>query len=261
MLTLDINNPREHCNLACEFCYSWDLEGQLNLDDIKHIVCQNPGNTLVELGGGEPFLHPEISDIILYLTEKANVHIATNATHVPEQVYKLPPQTRDRMHIQVSLHASNSKRYGEITGRPHLFDRVITAIPKLGKHFPTSVNTVAYQQNVDDIPDIVGLIKRYALPHRINLALPIGRGRDVDLLSAEHIAELTAYLLAERMNNTLLDSPLLHANNCPALESAYGVPKQGACPAESGQKTYFSPHAVSRCEFLPPLVQLEKKRA
>ncbi|MEK6905488.1 MAG: radical SAM protein [Nanoarchaeota archaeon] len=263
MLTLDINNPREHCNLACEFCYSWDLEGQLSLSDIQRIVNENPQHDIIELGGGEPLLHPEISDIILYLTleRRKNVHVATNGTFIPESLYALPEQARNRAHMQVSLHASNEQLYEKITGKAHLFPRVAVNIPSFKDYFQTSVNTVAYQKNFRDIPDIVGLVKQYQVPHRINLALPIGRGKEVDLLTPEQIAEITSYLLAEKMNGTQVDSSLLHANSCPVVENAYGILKKGVCPAESGQKLYFSAQGISGCEFTPALIQLRTKGA
>lgn len=263
MLTLDINNPREHCNLACEFCYSWNLQGQLCLSDIQGIVDENPQHSIIELGGGEPLLHPEISDVISYLTleQRKNVHVATNGTFVPASIYSLPEQARSRTHMQVSLHASNEQLYGEIMGKAHLFARVVANIPLLKVSFQTSVNTVAYQNNFEDVPNIVTLVKEYEVPHRINIALPIGRGKEVNLLTPEQIADLTSYLLAEKMNGVRIDSPLLHTNNCPAIENAYGIPKRGICPAEEGQKFYFSPQGNSGCEFKPTLVQLRIKGA
>ena len=263
MLTLDINNPQENCNLACEFCYSWNLEGQLDLSDIQRITHENPQHSIIELGGGEPLLHPEIGDIIVYLTREAgkNVPIATNGTYVPDTFCSLPEQAKNRMCVQVSLHASNRELYGEVTGKPQLFEKVVHNIPIFKRLFPTSVNTVAYKKNFYDIPNIVDLVKKYEVQHRINLALPVGRGESVALLSQGQIADLTSYLLAEKMNGTLVDSPLLHANNCPVLENTYGIPKRGACPAEEGQKLYFSPQGIYGCEFKPTLVQLRTKGA
>lgn len=259
MLTLDINNPQEHCNLACDFCYSWSLEGQLSLPDIQRITEEHPTDKLIELGGGEPLLHPEIGVIIEYLTMEAekNVHIATNGTHIPSSLPSLPRKARDRVHMQISLHASNSKLYGLITGKPSLFSHVVNNIPALSEYFQTSINTVAYKKNFEDIPNIVDLVRQYDLSHRINLVLPVGRGMETGLLSQWQIAGLTSYLLAEKVKGTDIDSPLLHANSCPALESAYGIPASPMCPAETGQKKYISATCMSGCEFIPKLVILK----
>lgn len=260
MLTIDINNPREQCNLACTFCYSWNLEGQLCLSDIQGIVQEHSKDTLIELGGGEPFLHPEIAEVVAYLALEAerNVHIATNGTYLPDSVRMLPEQARRRTAVQISLHASNSELYGKIMGNARLFDKVLDNIPAFKELFPTTVNTVVYEENFEDIPSLVELVKSFAIPHRIHLALPIGRGAEVKLLSQSQIADVTSYLLAEKMNGTMIDSPLLHQNTCPALASAYGISKQGICPAEAGEKRYVSSIGIARCEFLPmqQLVQL-----
>ncbi len=220
MLTIDINNPQKQCNLACEFCYSWDLEGILSLEDIKKVVEYNPQHTLIELGGGEPMLHKEIVAIVSYLTLDAhkNVHIATNGTYVPKQLYELPDIARQSIQIQVSLHASTSALFGVITGNFSLFDKVLQHLTELKTTFSTIVNTALYQKNYDDLPNIVELVHQYDVPHRINLVMPVGRGKEVALLTAQQIAEVTSYLLNKKSDGYTVDSPLLRPNTCPVLQ-------------------------------------------
>ncbi len=181
MLTIDINNPKEHCNLACEFCYSWNLEGMLSATDVKNIVQEHPEHSLIEFGGGEPLLHKEITDIISYLTLDMDkrVHIATNGTYVPPALLSLPKESRNKTHLQVSLHASDERLYGEITGKPRLFERVMHNLPIFKEYFVTLVNTVAYQRNFEDVPNIVELVKKYDIQQRVMLAFPEGRGKDI----------------------------------------------------------------------------------
>ena len=255
MLTLDINNPQQYCNLACEFCYSWNLEGMLSLADIKKTVQENQKHSQMEIGGGEPLLHPDIANIVLYLTINAGkyVHIATNGTYVPQPLLALPKESRDRTQIQVSLHASNAQLFGEITGKQNLFERVLHNIPIFTDYFMTSINTVVYSKNVDDIPSIVELVAQYDLPHRVMLAIPQGKGKNMTLVSAGQIADITGYLLAQRARGLKIESPLLQLNNCPAIARAYGIPQAGICPAQTGLKKYVHPYGTTRCEFLPPI--------
>ncbi len=263
MLTLDINNPQEHCNLACEFCYSWNLEGMLSLSDVQRIVEENKEHSIVELGGGEPLLHKEIADIVSCLTLDMDkkVHIATNGTYLPQKLLSLSQESRDITQMQISLHASNKQLFGEITAKPHLFDKVMQNIPAFKEYFVTLVNTVVYQKNFEDISNIVELVKQYRLPHRVMLAFPEGRGKEAALLSSGQIAELTSYLLAENANGSRIDSSLLRPSNCPALAQAYGIQSEGICPAEAGKKKYVTASGSKGCEFLPSaLIPLRRSK-
>lgn len=253
MILIDINNPKEYCNLACEFCYSWDLSGQLNLDDVKKILKKNPFHNIIELGGGEPLLHKEIDKIAAHITLEAqkNVNISTNATYIPQLLCELPKEAKEKTTIQVSLHASNAKLFGEITSNAGLFEKVIENIPIFKKHFETVINTVVYSKNFSDVPNMVDLVHKYDLAHRINLAMPVGQGKNVLLLNREQISDLTSYLMEQKSNGKKIESPLLRINNCPALAQAYGIPKTSACPLESKSKLYFNPKGNCGCEFLP----------
>ncbi|MEK6899786.1 MAG: radical SAM protein, partial [Nanoarchaeota archaeon] len=223
----------------------------------------HPEHSLIEFGGGEPLLHKEITDIISYLTLDMDkrVHIATNGTYVPPALLSLPKESRNKTHLQVSLHASDERLYGEITGKPRLFERVMHNLPIFKEYFVTLVNTVAYQRNFEDVPNIVELVKKYDLPHRVMLAFPEGRGKDIALLSPGQIAELTSYLLAEKASGAGIESSLLRPNHCPAISKAYGFPVEGACPAEAGYKKYITASETRGCEFLPSaLIPLRRSK-
>lgn len=225
----------------------------LSLSDVQRIIRDNQEHSLIEIGGGEPLLHKEITDIISYLTLEANknVHIATNGTYVPQSLLSLLEESRNRTQMQVSLHASHAELFGEITGKPQFFEKVMHNLPILKQYFVTSANTIAYQKNFEDIPNIVGLVKQFHLPHRVMLAFPEGRGKDIALLSSGQIAELTSYLLAEKATGADIESSLLRPTNCPAIAQAYGFPKEGVCPAEMGSKKYITVSGSRGCEFMP----------
>lgn len=251
VLTIDINNPRRQCNLACEFCYSWNLDGILSLEDVKRIVSKHSLHSVIEIGGGEPLLHKELADIVTYLTMIAqkNVHVSTNGTVVPRDFLELSELAKKRTVVQVSLHASNPVLFGRVTGKPELFYRVLENLDVFKVNFPTCVNTVVYKRNYSDVSNIVDLVKSFDVSHRIALVMPVGRGNGVQLLSREEIADLTSYLIAERARGTRIDSPLLRRNTCPVLAQTYGMPKTGMCPMEEGRKHYVNAEGMRRCEF------------
>ena len=251
VLTLDINNPKQQCNLACEFCYSWNLAGILSLEDVKRIVSQHSSHSLIEIGGGEPMLHNELADIVEYLAVEAqkNIHVSTNGTVVSHDFMELSVLAKKRTVVQVSLHASNPVLFGCVTGKPELFYCVLENLKIFNANFPTCVNTVVYKRNYSDVSNIVDLVKSFDVPHRITLVMPVGKGNSVQLLSREEIADLTSFLIAERARGTRIDSPLLHSNTCPVLAKTYCMPKTGRCPMEAGYKHYVNAEGMRGCEF------------
>lgn len=248
-LTIDINAV---CNLACRFCYQ-DLDGSiLSKDDILGIADANPGFDTVEIGGGEPFLHKDIIDIISGLQKRGrHVHIATNATRIPEGFLDLEEIMRENIRVQVSLHASNSQLYEKITGKD-IFDKVLENTAMLKSRYSSHISSIVYQENFEDVPGIVNLADELTLPIRFNLVYPIRKEADVDLLNPVQVGQLRGYLLGQRLQKgSKIESPLLHTNNCAALECYYGIPKKNFCPVDFKTKKYISPKREEyACEFV-----------
>lgn len=249
-LTVDINGD---CNIDCAFCYQ-TLDGSSHsVDDVFKIANEHPNAAVVGIGGGEPFLHPKLIEIIQGLRDKdKSVHISTNATIIPQGFLELAEKTREGVQVQVSLHASNPQLYAKITGHD-LFARVMENTRIVKEYYSTLLTAAIYQENVDSVPGIVQLSKDLALPLRVNLVFPIGKGRTVDLLTQKQVDQLKGYLLGQYLvTKGRVTSPLVHMNNCAAIENAYGIEKKASCPVDSSTKLYVSPQKEHRrCEFLP----------
>ena len=246
-LTIDVNG---YCNLGCEFCYQ-NLDGsELSEEEILKILDKNPNFADIEIGGGEPFLHKDIISIIKSMREKGKkLHISTNATRIPEGFLELEDRLRQGSQVQVSLHASNPELYKKIT-KKDLFNAVIDNIGKIKPRYSTLISSAIYQANFDDVPNIVDLSSELELPLRVSLVFPVGNGKNVDLLTAKQIGDLKSYLLFKKIEGNMIDSPIIHENNCVALQNFYGIVKRGICPADSG-KLYVSPAGEEyNCEFL-----------
>jgi len=246
-LTLDING---RCNQDCTFCYQ-NLDGSsLSTEQILERVQQTTGD-MVEIGGGEPFLDSRIVELIKTITSRQKkVHISTNASVIPRGLFDLEEAVRANTQVQVSIHGSNPERYARIHGKDH-YARVIENIHELGQRFRTNMTSAIYQENLDDVPNLVGLSRKLGIPIRINLVFPVGKGRDVQRLDVGQVDELTGYLLEQKLLGENIDSPLIHENNCYAVAEAYGLPRGGLCPLDCG-KVYLDPRGVeSGCEFCP----------
>jgi len=247
-ITIDING---YCNNECEMCYQ-DLDGsELSLDEIVSFVKGNLSSDVVEIGGGEPFLHKDLLEIIAQIVDGGKrVHISTNATFIPKGLLDLREEVRNSTTIQVSLFGGTREVYQKVT-KKDFFDRVVKNASRLKKRYKTVISSPIYQENFDTVPKILGIAYGLGIPIRINLTFPEGKGKDVELLKNEQINRLRSYLLIEKIKHGgMVDSPLLHENNCTALERAYGIEKKGVCPADCG-KSYITPRREAyACEFL-----------
>jgi len=246
-LILDINAS---CNESCKFC-SKEIDGSsMQINDVLQIADENKGE--IGISGGEPLLHPDFLTI-LRETRKRNrkVIVATNLTEVPEGLLDLEEEIRKDTVIQVSLHASNPELYRQITGRD-LYWKVMSNLDRISTRFRTSISCAVYQDNYEDVENLVNLAYEIGLPIRVNLVMPIGNGRKVALLNERQIDQLRGYLLVEKLRKgSLVDSPLVHRNNCHALSNYYGLEKFGDCPVDAGSKVYFDVHGNKHCcEFL-----------
>jgi MoaA/NifB/PqqE/SkfB family radical SAM enzyme len=254
-LTIDINGT---CNERCRFCYQ-TLDGFILLEEEVMRLVNDSDTDVVEIGGGEPFLDKRIVGIIRGIrAQDKRVHVSTNATVIPQGLLDLEQRAKNGTQIQVSLHASNTVLYEQITGK-NLFDDAVRNIRTLKPHFSMLMTSAIYEDNLSDVPQLVNLAEELGLPLRVNLVFPIGNGRNVNRLTPQQVNQLRGYLLQQKIiKGDKVDSPLIHANNCYALSEAYGLERQGICPFDCG-KVYVTPKGEkSGCEFYNPtkLVQL-----
>jgi MoaA/NifB/PqqE/SkfB family radical SAM enzyme len=240
-----------NCNLKCEFCYQDILDSKLSKENILSNLTKYNNYDRVDLGGGEPFLHEDIIQIIKSISDlDKRIIISTNGTIIPQEFLDLEEKIKNKTNVQVSLHASNEKLYQDITGQ-NLFNQVMQNIEKIKPKYSTSISSVIYKKNYEDVENLISLAKEFELPIRINLVHPIGYGKNVELLNEREVDTLKGYLLTEHLQNkNLVDSPLIHNNNCISFANHYGFQKTGECPIDCALKIYINPkNEVYNCQF------------
>jgi MoaA/NifB/PqqE/SkfB family radical SAM enzyme len=245
-LTVDINGE---CNMDCEFCYQ-NLDGsKLSVNEVMAHAGESRFTT-IEIGGGEPLLHKGIFEMLQKVAKSGKKsHVSTNATFIPKRILDLEKSVRNATIIQVSLHAGNARLYYEITGR-NMFGRVIENTRRYKDFYRTLMTAVIYRKNVDNVPEIVQVAGHLGVHLRLNLVMPVGKGKFVDPIDQGQLQGLRTYLFSEKMGGRDISSPLLQFNNCIAIENAYGIKKRGVCPFDIG-KRYVNPKGeVSNCEFV-----------
>ncbi len=126
-----------NCNLACTYCLteSSPVAAKRHLDRalISKIAAGAVAEGFTSFGvtGGEPFMRPDMVDIILELQTHLPVLVLSNATlftgRVLDDVRRL---AGTRVAIQISLDSATAQENDEMRA-PENFAKVVEAIPKL----------------------------------------------------------------------------------------------------------------------------------
>ncbi len=170
------------CDEKCIHCFYWD---QLNpkpnrdftLDELERTFASMGEIYNLFLGGGEPFLRPDLAEIILAASERnqvANVYTPTNGQHT-ERVLSVLEKTlqaspRLRFHLNLSVDHVDPGEYDRIRGRPGAWDRMLRtaeAIQPLRRRFPNLLVhtlTTVMRDNQERILEIHDELKRIFQP-------------------------------------------------------------------------------------------------
>ena len=241
-LTIDITSK---CNLDCSFCYQGS-KGALSPEYIlSHVDGYNP--RIVEIGGGEPLLYSNFSELLGDLAERGKqIRIATNGTVLPE----MENWPKNQILMQVSLPALDPKLYEKITGK-NLVNRVTENIKKFGRNFRTAINVPLYKDNFGEVGKIADFAKKNDIRAVFGLVVPVGKAKNLELLDEKQIRELKRYAFEQVFSGAPVDCGLIHHKKCQLFENYYNIPKTEQCPVDAGEKIYIAPNGqIGKCEFI-----------
>ena len=150
------------CNQSCRFCFvSTHLPGA---DDaaiesaIRHAAARDHK---INLTGGEPTLHPRLTDFVRLAKSLSQrpVILQTNAVRLadPERVRELVAAGLDE--VFVSLHGASAAVSDGVTGAPGTFDKTVRGIDQLvAQGLQVQLNFVICQANLHELPAWVALL-------------------------------------------------------------------------------------------------------
>ncbi len=148
------------CNIHCEGCYRQHLTGHKPLEQIKEEILffkqwRNPDN--VSIAGGEPLIHPQITDIVAFIAQNGiKPIILTNAVALtPEMLRELKKVGLAGFTIHIDSHQN----------RPHWRGKSEAELNELRQHYADMVaaerglyvifNSTVYPSTFREIPDVV----------------------------------------------------------------------------------------------------------
>lgn len=156
-------NITERCNEQCEFCYR-TLVSDLDLEFNKQIADKllAHGVEKITLAGGEPLLYNGIFELAAYIkSKKPNVllSLTTNGLLISEENIERIIELFDWITFDIE---SVSAVYHEMVGRGKKhFSKNVENLLAFTKRINIKVNTVATKLNIQDIPLVWDLLRKF----------------------------------------------------------------------------------------------------
>ena len=163
------------CNLNCEYCYSFPSEaGHLPINTLINLIeeCDSMKVFEMHLGGGEPFMHPDIFTILdRIFTFKDQIVILTNGVLLTrEKCERLAGYLKQGKYVdlQISLDAHLPEVNDSVRGKTEKTVAAIEYLAELGLN--PQIAVVVHKKNVDVALDMIDYfyprVKRF---HYMNL--------------------------------------------------------------------------------------------
>lgn len=179
---LDITN---RCNLECLHCHANanTLPGPyLSTEKILALISELAAMKIftLQIGGGEPFIHPEIMAILKHAVKyDFNVVMSTNGTLITkERAHEL--KTMGINSLQISLDGATAEVHDKFRGIPGAFDLALKGIDNLrDADVKVNIACTLSKFNCHQIADFVELAYQHgAESFRTMCLMPAGRGLD-----------------------------------------------------------------------------------
>lgn len=191
------------CDLACVHCRAaaqplrnrFELttdEGFRLIDQIAELQPK-----VFVLTGGDPLKREDTYALIQYARRQGlEPSLTPSATPLltEEAVTKMKAHGLGRM--AVSLDASNAAAHDDFRRVPGSFDLTLRAIRAASREaIPVQVNTTVTRRTIDDLPNMVSLLEDLGISMwSVFFAVPTGRAKTSDLVTAEEVEELFGFL-------------------------------------------------------------------
>lgn len=224
----------DRCDLACVYCrprrHDGYLEDRLDLEAWKTMVhgLVRAGVRRVRLTGGEPLLHPQVTEVVAFLASLGldDVAITTNATRLAKLARPLREAGLGR--VNVSLDTLSATRFHRMTRGGRLEDvlRGIEAAREVGFDEIKLNAVVVRGENDEELEDLVRWSWERGIVPRLLEVMAVGEGASLQ----DRV--VTVAEMMDRLGGVLEPGePVREADRGPAR---YLVAKDG-----SGRKVGF----------------------
>jgi len=213
-------HPTLNCNLKCSHCYSSSAPGlktKLNIDDLHYFLSSayDRGYNTIAVSGGEPFLYPELKELLRRSKETGYyTSLTTNGGLLPHKNNRDTLEFVDLVAVSID---GVKEEHNAIRGNLKAFDQALEAVEIL-KEFRKRFGFIHLLHN--EPLDTLAWLCEFTLSHGAGLLQlhpfeSAGRGRDAShmQLSVEQTFRffiLYHYFRQKHENDFLLQLDVLH---------------------------------------------------
>ncbi len=159
------------CNFKCTFCDYWKCRvkpsDELGLKEIE-AGCRNLSritSMMISIGGGEPFIRPDLPQIIKIMARYHMPLITTNGWHVTREVARNVFRA-GLWGASISIDYANEEKHDRARGIEGAHKRALKALEHLseercGKLQRINLMTVLMKDNIEEIEPLIRLAARY----------------------------------------------------------------------------------------------------
>ena len=177
-----------HCNLRCAYCLTESAPAvarrSLQPDEMVELADQarELGFRALGVTGGEPFLVPEMPEVLEDLGERLPVLVLSNATLFTEKLLsRMRGLGGGRVTVQVSLDSAEPD-VNDVMRAPRNFEKVVAAIPRLiDAGIPVRIATTGDHNTPEQLERLCALHRSLGVSDDDHVVRPIvRRGRALD---------------------------------------------------------------------------------
>lgn len=189
----------EICNLNCSFCIRGNMPGnkQLDIDNLYNVLNKNDFRKYnLLLTGGEPTLHKQICDIILYCKDRfKSISINTNGI----ETAWLDNLSYKHIHIQISLDGTKDvHNYLRANGKEDVFSKVLQTIEKIeNMDISYNISSTICKSNKENIEALSEYLLKFKKMKywKVSPQLPFGCGNSADMIETKEWNKLVDDLI------------------------------------------------------------------
>ena len=209
------------CDLSCVHCRAaaqplrnrFELTTEEGFRLIDEIATMQP--KVFVLTGGDPLKRDDTYALIRYAREKGlEPSLTPSATPLltEEAVTRMKEHGLGR--IAVSLDASCAELHDAFRRVPGSFDITLRAIRQAAKeNIPVQVNTTVTRRTIADLPRMVAMLDDLGIAMwSVFFAVPTGRAKTSDLVTADEVEELFGFLFetSKRVSFSIRTTEAMH---------------------------------------------------
>jgi MoaA/NifB/PqqE/SkfB family radical SAM enzyme len=165
-----------HCQMACAFCFVDRSAPDFDVDSLKSAIDELAARHTDQLvlSGGEPTLHPDLTDLVAHARalEFRTIEIQTNGVRCADASYAQSLVDAGLGMATVSLHSPDPARSDTITKMPGAFPKTVEGLRNLrALGVRTQIAHVITKTNYQALPAMARFLSEELVPERGGLSV------------------------------------------------------------------------------------------